>query len=168
MDDQYQLFLLTRSYKRCWLTGLVSTVYKKVLCEKSSFSHRPVWHQCQDDLLLLESVTAQLCRGSVAPYGFPWQPAWATLNQKYLTVLGESQFADTYFSLMTSLDGSCVQPADVIIVNRWLGDAACPLCLLPQAAQSTRRLPLCDCQLSCDCKTHRTHLLRYTEGFVFH
>lgn len=51
--------------QRCWLTGLVSTVYKKVLCEKSSFSHRPVWHQCRDDLLLLESVTAQLCGGSV-------------------------------------------------------------------------------------------------------
>lgn len=49
--------------KHCWLAGLVSTVYKKVLCKKSGFSHRPVWHQCRDDLLL-ESIIAELCRCS--------------------------------------------------------------------------------------------------------
>lgn len=50
--------------KCCWLSGLVSTVYKKVLCKKSPFSNRPVWHQCQDDLLL-ESLITQLCCYSV-------------------------------------------------------------------------------------------------------
>lgn len=50
--------------KHCWLTDLVSSVYKKVLCKKSPFSHCPVWHQCWDDLLL-ESLIAQFCRCSV-------------------------------------------------------------------------------------------------------
>lgn len=57
-------FLFNSVVKHCWLTGLVSTVYKKVLCNKSPFSHRPVWHQCWDDLLL-ESLIAQFCHCSV-------------------------------------------------------------------------------------------------------
>lgn len=149
--------------KRFWLAGLGSTVYKKILWTKSPFSHRPVWHQCQDDLLL-ESLIARLCCCSV------WVSLATTLSYtepKYLTVLGESQFADMYFSLMTSLDGLCVRPADVIIVTQWLGDAACPFCLLPQAARFTRRLPLRDCQLSCHCKTHRTHFSWYNKVLVF-
>lgn len=52
-------FAFNSVLKCCWLAGLVSTVYKKVLCKQSHFSHRPVWHQCRDDLLL-ESLIAQL------------------------------------------------------------------------------------------------------------
>lgn len=50
--------------KRCWLTGLVSTVYKKFFSKQSHFSHCPVWHRCWDDLLM-ESLIAQLCHCSV-------------------------------------------------------------------------------------------------------
>lgn len=101
-----------------------------------------------------------------ALYEFPWQPVCAALNQKYLTVLGKSQFADMYFSLMSSLDGLCVQPADVIIGNQQLGDAVCPFSLLPQAEWPMRRLPLHDCQLSC--RTHHAHFSCYPEGLVFY
>lgn len=69
--------------KLCWLAGLVSTVYKKVLCKQSHFSHRPVWHQRWDDLLL-ESLIAQLYHCSLwvslatsLSYTEPKIPHWA-------------------------------------------------------------------------------------------
>lgn len=153
-------FLFNSVVKHCWLT--VSTVYKKVLCKKSPFSHRPVWHQCWADLLLKGSLLSFV----TALYEFPWQPVWAAPNQKYLA--GGKSVCRHVFLFNEFSGWSVCSACRCHFGSRQLGDAVCPFSLLPQAERPMRRLPLHDCQLSWGCRTHHDNFSWYPESLVFY